>query len=293
MGFPQCRHFPRRTIHETSGTLSRDRIGVSHWGQCEGGRTTDSLRVPARSPRSGTSRWRDRAPLTSRRPHRPWTTDLGTAPPGRAERAESPPARSTAPGRAGLCLERRPARRGAGPVRRRPSRPSRRRSPARCRSWPGRACSRGGGRSTCPTWRPRRGRPCRCSCRGRPRCRSRPRCPSPSPSRPCWRRRPGSALRRQSRHHGGGDGVGLVVAEDGRGRRQRVPQVGLGRRVLGPLAGAEEGGDGDADQDGDDHDDDHELDEGEAPLTVLTLAHPAVDCSDHWNSFFPLRINGL
>src|SRR6478672_2625596 len=42
IGSPQSRHLPRRSSQLSTGTLSLGRIGRSHPGQCEGGRTTDS-----------------------------------------------------------------------------------------------------------------------------------------------------------------------------------------------------------------------------------------------------------
>ncbi len=78
------------------------------------------------------------------------------------------------------------------------------------------------------------------------------------------------------------------VGVDGLCRGQGVAQVRLGSGVLGPLAGAEEGRDGDADEDGDDHHHDHELDQCEAAFAVVALpgSQAALDRLDHC---FPFR----
>src|SRR5258708_3515353 len=74
---------------------------------------------------------------------------------------------------------------------------------------------------------------------------------------------------------GGGVNVALLVGVVGLLGRESVAQGGLGSPVLGTLASAEEGRDGNGDQDGDDQNDDHELDEGE---TLLPILHALANC---------------
>src|SRR2546421_9609625 len=64
IGAPQSRHLPRSSSHETTGMLSRQRIGLWHRGQVEGGvirdcsdgsRRMQTLRkLPKQSPMAAT-----------------------------------------------------------------------------------------------------------------------------------------------------------------------------------------------------------------------------------------------